>query len=182
MILIVEGSNKVGKTTFINSLVENLNRFNNIEVEVFNDRTAIDDAKEVTKEIMYEITRDDFIKALKKSLDNANKNYICIFDRSYISEYVYGNIYRNYKNEDVLKMDKFIANIPFVKQLFLMSNYSHIEDNELRLKYSRIQYDMIYEVMKCKSSFTVKWIENENAAEDLAYGVASKIVKEIMEG
>ncbi len=179
MILIVEGSNKVGKTTFINSLVEKLNRFNNIEVEIFNDRPAIDNAKEVTKEMMYKVTRDDFIKALKKSLDNVNKNYICIFDRSYISEYVYGNIYRNYKNEDVLKLDKFIADIPFVKQLFLMSNYSHIEDNELKLKYSRIQYDMIYEVMKCKSSFTVKWIENENAAEELATAYAERIEAEM---
>lgn len=178
MILIVEGSNKVGKTTFINALA-NILEADGFIVEIQNKRPAKNNKYEVTKEKMYEVTRDDFIKALKKSLDNVNKNYICIFDRSYISEYVYGNIYRNYKNEDVLKLDKFIADIPFVKQLFLMSNYSHIEDNELKLKYSRIQYDMIYEVMKCKSSFTVKWIENENAAEELATAYAERIEAEM---
>lgn len=176
MILIVEGSNKVGKTTFINSLVENLNRFNNIEVEVFNDRTAIDDTKEVTKEMMYEITRDDFIKALKKSLDNANKNYICIFDRSYISEYVYGKKYRGYENDEVLKLDKFISEIPFVEQILLCSTYTHIEDNAKALEYLDIQYKMMTQVMKCVSTFSVQFIENENAAGNLAIAYAKRIV------
>lgn len=178
MILIVEGSNKVGKTTFINSLVKNL-RNSNIEVEIFNDRTAIDDKKEVTKELMYKITRDDFIKAMKKMLDNIDKNYICIFDRCYLSEYVYGKIFRGYENNEVMRLDSLIAESPFVEQVFLMSSYNNILDNELQLKYKHIQYEMLIKVMQCKSQFSVKFIENENDTYSLAANYSNYLKKKM---
>ena len=98
MILIVEGSNKVGKTTFINTLA-NILEADGIRVEIQNKRPAKNNEYEVTKEKMADITKDDFINALRKSLANVNYNHVYIFDRSYISEYVYGKKYRGYERE-----------------------------------------------------------------------------------
>lgn len=174
MILIVEGSNKVGKTTFINTLA-NILEADGIRVEIQNKRPAKNNEYEVTKEKMADITKDDFINALRKSLANVNYNNVYIFDRSYISEYVYGKKYRGYENDEVLKLDKFISEIPFVEQILLCSTYTHIEDNAKVLEYLDIQYKMMTQVMKCESTFSVQFIENENAAGNLAVAYAKRI-------
>lgn len=174
MILIVEGSNKVGKTTFINALA-NILEADGIRVEIQNKRPAKNNEYEVTKEKMADITKDDFINALRKSLANVNYNHVYIFDRSYISEYVYGKKYRGYENDEVLKLDKFISEIPFVEQILLCSTYTHIEDNAKVLEYLDIQYKMMTQVMKCESTFSVQFIENENAAGNLAIAYAKRI-------
>lgn len=178
MILIVEGSNKVGKTTFINTLASNL-RNSGIEVEIFNGHATEDNKKEITKEVMYKLIRDDFIKAMKKMLDNINKNYICIFDSCYLSEYVYGKTYRGYENNEVMRLDNLIAESPFIEQVFLMSNYNHITDNKAQLKYKHIQYEMLLKVMQCKSQFTVKFIEKENDVYAMAASYSSYIKKKM---
>lgn len=174
MILIVEGSNKVGKTTFINTLA-NILEADGIRVEIQNKRPAKNNEYEVAKEKMADITKDDFINALRKSLANVNYNHVYIFDRSYISEYVYGKKYRGYENDEVLKLDKFISEIPFVEQILLCSTYTHIEDNAKVLEYLDIQYKMMTQVMKCESTFSVQFIENENAAGNLAVAYAKRI-------
>lgn len=174
MILIVEGSNKVGKTTFINALA-NILEADGIRVEIQNKRPAKNNEYEATKEKMADITKDDFINALRKSLANVNYNHVYIFDRSYISEYVYGKKYRGYENDEVLKLDKFISEIPFVEQILLCSTYTHIEDNAKALEYLDIQYKMMTQVMKCESTFSVQFIENENAAGNLAVAYAKRI-------
>ena len=174
MILIVEGSNKVGKTTFINALA-NILEADGIRVEIQNKRPAKNNEYKVTKEKMADVTKDDFINALRKSLANVNCNHVYIFDRSYISEYVYGQKYRGYENDEVLKLDKFISEIPFVEQILLCSTYTHIEDNAKALEYLDIQYKMMTQIMKCKSTFSVQFIENENAAANLAVAYAKRI-------
>lgn len=174
MILIVEGSNKVGKTTFINALA-NILEADGIRVEIQNKRPAKNNEYKVTKEKMADVTKDDFINALRKSLANVNCNHVYIFDRSYISEYVYGQKYRGYENDEVLKLDKFISEIPFVEQILLCSTYTHIEDNAKALEYLDIQYKMMTQIMKCKSTFSVQFIENENAATNLAVAYAKRI-------
>lgn len=174
MILIVEGSNKVGKTTFIHALA-NILEADGFIVELQNKRPAKNNKYEVTKEKMYEVTRDDFINALRKSLDNVKCKHVYIFDRSYISEYVYGKKYRGYENDEVLKLDKFISEIPFVEQILLCSTYTHIEDNAKVLEYMDIQYKMMTQIMKCESMFSVQFIEDENAAGNLAVAYAKRI-------
>lgn len=178
MILIVEGSNKVGKTTFIEKLIELLEE-KGIRTEIQNKRPAKNDKYEVTKEKMADITISDFINALRKSLRNIDCKYLYIFDRSYISEYIYGKKYRDYENDEVMKLDRFISEIPFVEQVFLASNYKHIEDKTEMLNYLGIQYDMMCQVMKCKSCFDVQFIEDENSVENFARAYANSIERKI---
>ena len=178
MILIVEGSNKVGKTTFINKLTKILED-NEIRVECQNRRPARNNQKEITKEQMADYTINDFINALRKSLKNTGCKYVYIFDRSYISEYIYGKHFRNYENDEVMKLDQFITELPFVEQVFLISNYDHIEEEKQKLEYEKLQHDMMVQIMKCRSSFNVKFIENENDAENAAIAYAYKIRRQM---
>ena len=53
---------------------------------------------------MYEECKDTYIPENKK---HPLSETLCIFDRSWLDEYVYGQIYRNEKPEDILSMIKF---------------------------------------------------------------------------
>lgn len=53
---------------------------------------------------MYEECKDTYIPENKK---HPLSETLCIFDRSWLDEYVYGQIYRNEKPEDILDMIKF---------------------------------------------------------------------------
>ena len=57
----------------------------------------------------------------------------------------------------------------------MCSTYTHIEDNAKVLEYLDIQYKMMTQVMKCESTFSVQFIENENAAGNLAAAYAKRI-------
>ena len=174
MILIVEGSNKVGKSTFIEELKNELNK-RGIFYDICDKRVAINNKVKIEKEKMTEITENDFMKAIKKELLNIGKKYVYIFDRSYLTEYIYGKKYRDYENYRVLNMDKLISKLPFVKQLLLLSNYDHIVDKFKAFEYLEIEYKMLVQATKLNSKFDLRHIESLEDIKKIAFDYAEKI-------
>lgn len=164
MILIVEGSNKVGKTTFIEKLSKELTDLGYL-VKVENRRVAKNKC-EVTKDVMAEITFTDFNNALVNEVHHVTEKFVYILDRCYLSEYIYGKMYRGYENESVMKLDTFIADSPFIYQILFISNYSHIKDEEKKAEYKAIQNAFISKRNELKSYYDVCINTNEESVDE----------------
>ena len=132
-ILIVEGSNKVGKSTLIEA-IRQVCEYKGFPYYIMKRRVAKNDKSDVTPEQMYEVALED----LKEALLHEAKGELVIFDRFHISEFVYGYTYRNYFNTYMLKVNKILKCIG-AKIIFVKSGYDHIENVEDRLKFERIQ-------------------------------------------
>lgn len=158
MILIVEGSNKVGKTTFIEKLTTRLEKLD-FDV-VIEDRRIARNKCDVTKETMAYETIYDFNKALELEERNEDKNFIFILDRSYLSEMIYGKLYRKYDNEALSILDTFISRTRSVCQLLITSNYNHIEEGKQKDRYMYIQEKFKSKVTELKSYYDICRVTN----------------------
>lgn len=105
MIIIVEGIDRVGKTTLINRIVEEcgFKKFDFIEKYKKDHKLENDFTEIVETEKMYMMLSG--LMLLSKM--NAN----IIVDRFHLSEFVYGKINRNYENIECIKIDKILANM-----------------------------------------------------------------------
>ena len=131
MILIVDGSNRVGKSTLIKVIHE---EFPNSVV--FNERYVTNKVGH-TSEVEMSSYFDGFTSALL-AMEKENPEVLYILDRYHITELVYGQFFRNYNNTHMLDIDVVMKEVG-AKMLFLYSDYDHIEDAEKKQEYKDIQ-------------------------------------------
>ena len=154
MILIVEGSNRVGKTTFINEL-KAICDLNEKPIFVHDKRYVVNDNFldiELTAEQMMRDANERHKAELNVllSLNQSFPEMLIVLDRFHLSELVYGQVYRHYRNKGCIDLDKFLFEKD-VLLLFIKSEYMHISDIEKKDLYLSIQnkmqneYDAFYE-------------------------------------
>lgn len=107
MIIMVDGIDKSGKTTFIKTMVNEFlskkRRFNGILVWKNNFKPSSNSEKERNE------VRNIYLKASKLFCSNAFKNILVVTDRNFMSEMVY-SIKRGYdamNDPELLKVEKF---------------------------------------------------------------------------
>lgn len=100
-IIIIEGIDRVGKTTLAKMIAEEYGYkiFNSVNNNEEYRKTSI--CKSIETEKIYSAI------SVLKSIENSN--YKIIFDRFHLSELVYGMLERNYINEKMLEIDKILA-------------------------------------------------------------------------
>ena len=86
MIYVVEGPDRAGKTSFIEVLRKNITNPNTL---------VIHSSKPPKVDKLEEWTIAYYKQLIETSIDLSRKGYTIILDRSWISEYVYGPLYRN---------------------------------------------------------------------------------------
>lgn len=99
-LIIVEGIDRVGKTTLVNKLSSELNAITIKDEWLCFDRVSEHVASEKLETMM----------SVLKSLDESNHDMTIVLDRFHITEYAYGLIERGYANKRSLEIDKMLAN------------------------------------------------------------------------
>jgi|GEM_PF-2635831 hypothetical protein len=106
-VIIVEGLDNTGKSTYIDKLKEHLLYSENLQdndVMIFHFNPIIGRTNEESANLT-----DEYNIAAAKSILNCmrkDKHKYIILDRSWISEYVYGQIYRDRNSDDILQKIK----------------------------------------------------------------------------
>ena len=116
MLIIVEGSNKVGKSTIINKLA----KLHNVST-IYN--------RNILKE-MVDPKQEAYISAIAMLdvIKSVSKTQNIILDRFHLSEYVYGYLKRGYDNSELFrKIDTEISNMDCLLVL-VTSDYKHLEE------------------------------------------------------
>ena len=142
MIYIVEGSNRVGKTTYIKEKIKE----NDIYIR---NRYVLDymiDHKHDS--LISSLSMLDFIEELSK------KDFDVYLDRFHISEIVYGRLFRKYDNYEMSYIiDDKLSKIENLKLIFITSDYYHldkIKEKEKLNEYLSIQNMFRKEIIKSK--------------------------------
>ena len=133
MILIVEGANRTGKSTMIDYL-KKLADNSGVEFIYYNGRINNNEHAGTTPEGMFAYAKSVISDLLKE--DTNEKLIVC--DRFHISEFVYGEAFRGYTNEYMLKVDGFL-DLMDAKILYMKSDFEHIEDRHKALEYEALQ-------------------------------------------
>ena len=133
MILIVEGANRAGKSTMIDML-QKLAVNSGVAFKLYNSRINNNEHVGITPEGMYAYAKSVISDLLK---EDTNEKLI-VFDRFHISEFVYGEAFRGYTNEYMLKVDGFL-DLMDVKILYMKSNFKHVTDRYKALEYEALQ-------------------------------------------
>ena len=133
MVLIVEGANRAGKSTMIDYL-KKLADNSSIEFIYYNGRINKNEHAGTTPEGMYSYAKSVISDLLK---EDTNEKLI-VFDRFHISEMVYGEAFRGYTNDYMLKVDGFL-DLMDAKILYMKSDFEHIEDRHKALEYEALQ-------------------------------------------
>lgn len=136
-ILVVEGSNKVGKSTFIEAMKQ-VCEYKEIPFHLVSRRVAKNADVKVTPERMFKVAMEDINEALEFDA----KGFLVVFDRFHISELVYGKLYRGYHNEHMWKVNKILDSVE-TKILLMVSDYEHIEDANEKLRLKSLQQEFI---------------------------------------
>ena len=133
MILIVEGANRAGKSTMI-GMLQKLAENSGVEFILYNARINNNEHAGITPEGMYAYAKSVISDLLK---EDTNEKLI-VFDRFYISEFVYGEAFRGYTNMHMLKVDGFL-DLMDAKILYMKSDFEHGEDRHKALEYEALQ-------------------------------------------
>ena len=133
MILIVEGANRAGKSTMI-GMLQKLAENSGVEFELYNGRINNNEHVGTTPEGMYAYAKSVISDLLK---EDTNEKLI-VFDRFYISEFVYGEAFRGYTNMHMLKIENLLR-VMDAKTLYMKSNFKHVEDRHKALEYEALQ-------------------------------------------
>ena len=104
-IIIVEGIDRVGKTTLVNKIVRELGFIKYHHMELYDKINSVD------HEVTEIVETEKILSTLSALITLKGKDINIIFDRFHISEYVYGSIERGYKNESISKFDKMLAEL-----------------------------------------------------------------------
>lgn len=116
MIIVVEGSNRVGKSTIIKKLAKMHN------VSTIYNRDIRSEMKDCEQEGY--ISALAMLDALEATSDSAN----VILDRFHLSEFVYGLKYRSYLSERMLSViDKRLADMGALL-ILVTSDYKHLQN------------------------------------------------------
>ena len=128
MVLIVEGSRKTGKTTFIGEL-------NKFTVNGGHKVIPIRDRKlqnlNVNQEQANYISCTQLLAAVRSIEEALGKETLIVFDRFHISELVFGEKLRGYQNLGMYKIDNELANMQAKLLLFESeTNVRRMKPNE----------------------------------------------------
>lgn len=133
MILIVEGANRTGKSTMI-GMLQKLAENSGVEFQLYNGRINNNEHVGITTEGMYAYAKSVISDLLK---EDTNEKLI-VFDRFHISEFVYGEAFRGYTNNLMLKVGNFL-DLMDAKILYMKSNFKHVTDRHKALEYEALQ-------------------------------------------
>ena len=133
MILIVEGANRTGKSTMIDYLKKLADNMG-IEFIYYNGRINKNEHAGTTPEGMYAYAKSVISDLMKED----SKDKLIVFDRFHISEFVYGEAFRGYTNEYMLKVDGFL-DLMDAKILYMKSDFKHVTDRHKALEYEALQ-------------------------------------------
>lgn len=133
MILIVEGANRAGKSTMI-GMLQKLAENSEVEFILYNYRINNNEHVGTTPEGMYAYAK----RVIRNLLKEDSNEKLIVFDRFHISEFVYGEAFRGYTNEYMLKVDGFL-DLMDAKILYMKSDFEHIEDRHKALEYEALQ-------------------------------------------
>ena len=133
MILIVEGANRTGKSTMI-GMLQKMAENSGVEFQLYNGRINNNEHVGITPEGMFAYAKSVISDLLK---EDTNEKLI-VFDRFHISELVYGEAFRGYTNEYMLKVDGFL-DLMDAKILYMKSNFEHVTDRHKALEYEALQ-------------------------------------------
>ena len=133
MILIVEGANRTGKSTMIETLKDLADGYGKKFI-AYNERINKNEQAGTTPEGMYKYAKNVISNLMKE--DSNDKSIV--FDRFHISEFVYGEAFRGYTNEYMLKVGNFLDLLD-AKILYMKSNFEHVEDRHKALEYEALQ-------------------------------------------
>ena len=171
MILIVEGANRTGKSTMI-GMLQKLAENSGVEFMLYNSRINNNEHVGTTTEGMYAYAKSVISDLLK---EDTNEKLI-VFDRFHISELVYGEAFRGYTNEYMLKIDGFL-DLMDAKIMYMKSNFEHVTDRHKALEYEALQnrFDKAFvEYFNCKN---VKAATFDGASECEREEVAEEVMK-----
>ena len=138
MILIIEGSNKAGKSTLINEL----KKFHGVHARnsrILNNDTNKDFCSSINMELMN--ARMEAEVQMLEDLEDLISEDVLIFDRFHLTEYVYGFKFRGYTNTKMIEFDKRLADLN-AKLILMRSDYEHIENPTEAAQYIDIQNKM----------------------------------------
>ena len=132
-VIIVEGIDRVGKTTLVNKLV------NEFDYSVFTPLNKI--PKNTARDMRIETEKTYAALSLLKLLENDK----VIIDRFHVSEFVYGLVERHYANHECLNIDEILSNmnalLVYVKPVDLQRSIrEHGENLEEHAKFFDIFY------------------------------------------
>jgi thymidylate kinase len=152
MLVIIEGIDRVGKTTLANRMVNELgfDKFEVIKKPIRKSETEIEQVltKTIETEKIYSVL------PTLKIIDKNNVNML--FDRFHISEYVYGLVDRRYVNKSMFEVDKILSKF---------NNIVLILVNPIDIEKSSIEHgsDLKLHYIEMNKFFNISHIENKIA-------------------
>lgn len=174
MILIVEGANRAGKSTLISAL-ESLAEKENIPFVLHNERINKNEHAGTTPEGMYEYAKE----AIRDLMKEDAKDKLIVFDRFHISEYVYGEAFRGYTNDLMLKVGKFLELLD-AKIIYMRSSFDHIADKHKALEYEALQNRFDKAFVKCFKCKNAKVVTFDNASECDRKEIVEEVMKWVL--
>lgn len=190
-VIIVEGPDRCGKGTFIESIKNTTLNSNVIHIHSSAPPKSLDNNKKVLWSTEYNINLIDNVNILSKTND------IIILDRSYIGEYVYGTLYRNagYTEDDFIEFEKEYLDLDNIN--FSLINFkdnvndlitredgksasSFFHDKVKELKQIEIDmFDNLHNLSIIKYKKTIDWSDDKNT---FSTDFLDKLAKEVLLG
>ena len=171
MILIVEGANRAGKSTMI-GMLQKLAENSGVEFKLYNSRINNNEHVGITPEGMYNYAKVVISDLLK---EDTNEKLI-VFDRFHISEFVYGEAFRGYTNDLMLKVGDFL-HLMDAKILYMKSNFEHVTDKHKALEYEALQNRFDEAFVKHFMSENVKIVSFDGKDEHGRADVAKEVLE-----
>lgn len=169
MILIVEGSNRTGKSTVIKEINKRVPH-----CVIFDKRYVTNSTGHTNQEEMSAYI-DGYVSSLL-TMEQLHPEILYILDRFHLSELVYGVYYRNYVNEHMLKVvDKKLANAG-AKLVLMTSDYDHITSEKSALLYESIQ-SLFYIHIKESTIPNKEYSLDSTSADDIAKYIVNWVMK-----
>lgn len=157
-IIIFDGPDNVGKTTQIKLLMQNL-ICNPTYINYFPHINGITQQESNNYNI---ILYNDMFTLMNKAFD---KNRNLIFDRSYISEFVYGKLYRNQNTEYIFHIEAnglhYLKNKLSIFLIIFIDNYKNLINREDGNSFSINEKDKINEIKLFKKAYKKSNIKNK---------------------
>lgn len=157
-IILFEGPDNCFKSTMINAIIEHK------QIENY---VIIHSGKPITKGLSKEqivLNQLDYNHRLIKHAENLSNMFDMVFlDRSYIGEYVYGQMYRDisYKEHHLFSLEQSLFKPETWSALLLIDSTQNRLEREDGKSISVSEHTMEYETMLFKKFFNISKIENK---------------------
>lgn len=146
MLLIIEGSNRVGKTTLIRAIKKRRPDAIVLSCRTHNLFKKNSDIKKSNYAIAVAVYN------MARSILEANPDALVILDRFHLSEMVYGEFDRKYNcTKEMSEIDDKLSRLNS-KLIYLNSDYAHLSestaDEELRFRQLQLIFSVVYQYSK----------------------------------